>query len=30
MKLESMELFTAVYSEMLQKISATLEDRDDL
>lgn len=30
MKLESMELFTAVYSAMLQKISATLEDRDDL
>lgn len=30
MKLESMELFTVVYSEMLQKISATLEDRDDL
>ena len=29
MKLESMELFTVVYSEMLQKISATLEDRDD-
>ena len=30
MKLETMELFTVVYSEMLQKISATLEDRDDL
>lgn len=30
MRLESMELFTVVYSEMLQKISATLEDRDDL
>ena len=30
MKLESMELFTAVYSAMLQKISATLENRDDL
>lgn len=30
MKLKSMELFTVVYSEMLQKISATLEDRDDL
>ena len=30
MKLESMELFTVVYSEMLQKISATLEDRDYL
>ena len=30
MKLESMELFTVVYSEMLQKISDTLEDRDDL
>ena len=29
MKLESMELFTVVYSEMIQKISATLEDRDD-
>ena len=29
MKLESIELFTVVYSEMLQKISATLEDRDD-
>ena len=30
MKLESMELFTVVYSEMLQKISATLKDRNDL
>ena len=30
MKLESMELFTVVYSEMLQKISAVLENRDDL
>ena len=30
MKLESIELFATVYSEMLQKISATLEDRDDL
>lgn len=30
MKLETMELFTVVYSEMLQKINATLEDRDDL
>ena len=30
MKLESLELFTAVYSEMLQKISATLDDRDDV
>ena len=30
MRLESMELFTVVYSEMLQKISTTLEDRDDL
>lgn len=30
MKLESIELFAVVYSEMLQKISATLEDREDL
>ena len=30
MKLESMESCMAVYSAMLQKISATLEDRDDL
>lgn len=30
MKLESMELFTVVYSKMLQKISATLKDRNDL
>ena len=30
MKLESMESCMAIYSAMLQKISATLEDRNDL
>ena len=30
MKLESMESCMAIYSAMLQKISSTLEDRDDL